>query len=160
MWWLMILSLQIYGVYSGTIESLGHAGEHLALLPMQEAQAESSIVPEEIPSFLDLAISRLQLQVDEVVDLIWGSMNNKREFLILQEKGLSKTVLKLFRDGLQSDVFALEQNLDEINFERSLKTLAVPQHQATDWYQTQAEFSKILGNFVLCLHNWLQLLSA
>ena len=145
MWLLILLSLQIFGVFGGTIESFGSAGEHLALLPMQEDQAESSIVPEEIPSFLDLAISRLQIQVDELIDLIWDSMNNKREFLILQEKGLSSNILGLFRDGLQSDVFALEQNLDEINFERSLKTLAVPQNQATEWYQTQAEFSKILG---------------
>ena len=148
MWLCLILGLQAYGVLGGTVDTLTRAGEHLALLPMQEQEEEMNIVAEETTSFFDLAISRLQLKTDEVIDGVWNLLNNKREFLILQEKGLSKSILRMF-GLLQNDIFAIEQQLDEMNFERSLKTLAVPQKQASSWYVTQAEFSKILGKIKL-----------
>ena len=152
MWipWVLILSLTFSGGLSSTIDAFGRAGEHLALLPIQDTQINEDkvVVPELTPSFYDLAISRLQIKADEVVDSIWKALDNDREFRILQEKGLSKSILKMF--GLmQSDIFALEQQLDGMNFERSLKTLAVPQNQATDWYATEREFSKILGKVQL-----------
>ena len=144
----MLFLSSFSGGLSNTIDAFGRAGEHVALLPIQEDVEESKIVPEMQPTFYDLAISRLQLKVDEVIDGIWKALENDREFRIFQEKGLSETILKMF--GLmQNDIFALEQQIDSVNFERSLKTLAVPQNQATEWYASQREFSKILGKVQL-----------
>ena len=144
----MLFLSSFSGGLSNTIDAFGRAGEHVALLPIQEDVEESNIVSEMQPTFYDLAISRLQLKVDEVIDGIWKALENDREFRIFQEKGLSETILKMF--GLmQNDIFALEQQIDSVNFERSLKTLAVPQNQATEWYASQREFSKILGKVQL-----------
>ena len=144
----MLFLSSFSGGLSNTIDAFGRAGEHVALLPIQEDVEESKIVPEMQPTFYDLAISRLQLKVDEVIDGIWKALENDRECRIFQEKGLSQTILKMF--GLmQNDIFALEQQIDSVNFERSLKTLAVPQNQATEWYASQREFSKILGKVQL-----------
>ena len=91
MWipWVLILSLTFSGGLSSTIDAFGRAGEHLALLPIQDTQnnEDKVVVPELTPSFYDLAISRLQIKADEVVDSIWKALDNDREFRILQEKG-------------------------------------------------------------------------
>lgn len=67
---------------------------------------------------------------------------------MMQERGLAKDVLEIF-GLLKNDIFAIEQQLDNANFENSLKVLAVPPSMAEDWLKTQSEFSKIIGNVKL-----------
>ena len=74
--WMLFLS-SFSGGLSNTIDAFGRAGEHVALLPIQEDVEESKIVPEMQPTFYDLAISRLQSKVEEVIDGVWMELNDK-----------------------------------------------------------------------------------
>ena len=45
----------------------------------------------------DLAVRRLHKETSIVVDKIWETLNNEQRFAIIQEKGVEKEVLKMFR---------------------------------------------------------------
>jgi hypothetical protein len=63
--------LPVLGVLANpSVESLGRAGAMLATLPLQVRQVDHA-VPEIVPTHYDLAVSRLQSKVDEVVDGVW-----------------------------------------------------------------------------------------
>ena len=93
------LFLYLFLLFSGglcnTIESLGRAGQVLAQLPINDDSTPNSAVSEVIPTFYDLAISRLQSKTDEVVTNVWDSLNNKRKLAQLSENGLATGVLKV-----------------------------------------------------------------
>ena len=62
----LIVILQFSGGFCNTIESLGNAGRVLAHLPLNEdSSSKSDSVSEIIPTYFDLAISRLQSKTDE-----------------------------------------------------------------------------------------------
>lgn len=106
-------------------------------------------MPEEAPTFFDLAISRLQSKVGDVINGLWESLGSKHKLVVLSEEGVSKGVLDTFA-LVRSDVFALEQQLDRSNFENSLKYLVVkPQEKASAWLKSFSEFSMILGKVKL-----------
>lgn len=145
---LLLLLLQLWAASANNVGAhLGQAGESLAHLPMQQvasAANASNVVSEELPSFYDLAISRLQSKTDEVISGLWESLEDKRRYVQLSENGISRGVLETI-GLLRNDIFALEQQLDRARFERSLKTLAVPQDEAPEWLKTQKKFANILG---------------
>ena len=85
-----ILILQFSGGFCNTIESLGNAGRVLAHLPLNEAGSNTKSPPsvsEVVPTYFDLAISRLQSKTDEVISNVWKSLDDKRQRVILSEKG-------------------------------------------------------------------------
>ena len=85
-----ILILQFSGGFCNTIESLGNAGRVLAHLPINEAGSNTKSPPsvsEVVPTYFDLAISRLQSKTDEVISNVWKSLDDKRQRVILSEKG-------------------------------------------------------------------------
>ena len=109
----LILILQFSGGFCNTIESLGNAGRVLAHLPINEAGSNTKSPPsvsEVVPTYFDLAISRLQSKTDEVITGVWEALNNKRQLVILSEKGLATGVLEKFA-LLKNDIFDLE-NVD------------------------------------------------
>ena len=59
---------------SPAMESLVNAGAVLAQMPIND---DNNIVTEVKPSHFDLAISRLQSKVDEVVDGVWMELTDK-----------------------------------------------------------------------------------
>ena len=93
----LYLLLLFSGGFCNTIESLGRAGQVLAQLPINDNSNSNSnsAVSEVIPTFYDLAISRLQSKTDEVVTNVWDSLNNKRKLAQLSENGLATGVLKV-----------------------------------------------------------------
>ena len=58
------------------MESLVNAGAVLAQMPLTNDN-DNNIVTEVKPSHFDLAISRLQSKVDEVVDGVWMELTDK-----------------------------------------------------------------------------------
>ena len=61
---------------SPAMESLVNAGAVLAQMPLTNDN-DNNIVTEVKPSHFDLAISRLQSKVDEVVDGVWMELTDK-----------------------------------------------------------------------------------
>ena len=99
------------GSFCSTIESLGNAGQVLAHLPLNEDTIiAKSTVSEVPPTFYDLAISRLQSKTDEVITGVWEALDNKRQLVILSEKGLATGVLEKFA-LLKNDILDLENQV-------------------------------------------------
>ena len=73
---IFLFFLLFSGGFCNTIESLGRAGQILSQIPLNgdSNPSKSSAVSEVIPTFYDLAISRLQSKTDEVVSNVWESL--------------------------------------------------------------------------------------
>ena len=91
---------------------LGKAGQDLAFQPLLNTPENVSNVPKfvEPARFDDLAITRLQVKANDVVDRLWKNINNVQRFAILKEKGAAKEILELF-GVLQNDIFALDNQI-------------------------------------------------
>lgn len=61
------------------MKTLINAGEALAHMPLQNDKKSliGDAVPEVQPTYFDLAVSRLQAKVDEVIDSVWKSLDDK-----------------------------------------------------------------------------------
>ena len=143
----LIFSGSALGLTGDTGQILGTAGQVLAQVPLQD-DSLNDVVAEELPTFHDLAVSRLQSKVNEVIDQAWKIFNDEREIRKISEKGLAHGILKIF-NLLKNDIFALDQQLDGSKIEYSLKTLAVPTNEASEWIKTYTNFSKILSKVKL-----------
>jgi len=143
----LYLLLLFSGGFCNTIESLGRAGQVLAQLPINDDSTPNSAVSEVIPTFYDLAISRLQSKTDEVVTNVWDSLNNKRKLAQLSENGLATGVLKMF-DLLRNDISAVEDQVSTVQSTLQ-KLTAMVGSKTPEWLTIQTKFSNILGKIKL-----------
>ena len=89
---------------------LAKAGQDVAFQPLINNARNITNAPqfEEPARFDDLAITRIQVKTNDVVDRLWKNINNAQRFAIIKEKGAAKEVLKLY-ELLQIDILALER---------------------------------------------------
>ena len=85
------------------------AGQDLALHPLKALEAKTRPqAPRD-----DTAMRRLRVKALALVDKIWENLNNPQRFAIIQDKGVEKEILKMFR-LIQSDIFAMDGYIRQV----------------------------------------------
>jgi len=72
------------------------------------------------------------------VEKIWETLDNEQRFAIIQEKGVEKEVLKMFRLTIQSGVFSVDNYISRSKIKQALKSLSLTSTASpasTNWRQ-------------------------
>ncbi len=151
---LLLLSISLVLVHSADEDEnpgrvLTNAARDLIELPMQgQGQSRSSSGYQvERPSHDDLAISRLQSKTLESIDTLWTFVTDPQRLAIISSLpgGASKQLLARFSEYFLSDIFALEQQVEQTGVVTILKNMDLTRAQRRVWRDSWQALEKVRG---------------
>ena len=109
---LCLLTFEICSANEHSAVLIAKAGQDIILQPLVNNEYVNSNAPkfEEPARFDDLAITRLQIMANDVVDRLWKKINNAQRFAILKEQGAANEILRSF-GMLKDDISKLEEQI-------------------------------------------------
>ena len=117
---LCLLTFEICSANEHSAVLIAKAGQDIILQPLVNNEYVNSNAPkfEEPARFDDLAITRLQIMANDVVDRLWKKINNAQRFAILKEQGAANEILRSF-GMLKDDISKLEEKIRNTKVRRS-----------------------------------------
>ena len=117
---LCLLTFEICSANEHSAVLIAKAGQDIILQPLVNNEYVNSNAPkfEEPARFDDLAITRLQIMANDVVDRLWKKINNAQRFAILKEQGAANEILRSF-GMLKDDISKLEEQIRNTKVRRS-----------------------------------------
>ena len=117
---LCLLTFEICSANEHSAVLIAKAGQDIILQPLVNNEYVKSNAPrfEEPARFDDLAITRLQVMANDVVDRLWKKINNAQRFAILKEQGAANEILRSF-GMLKDDISKLEEQIRNTKVRRS-----------------------------------------
>ena len=117
---LCLLTFEICSANEHSAVLIAKAGQDIILQPLVNNEYVNSNAPkfEEPARFDDLAITRLQIMANDVVDRLWKKINDAQRFAILKEQGAANEILRSF-GMLKDDISKLEEQIRNTKVRRS-----------------------------------------